>query len=460
MRDVYHQYQYKAAPRGMPIREILNYGFCIRQPYSESPTTKDSTRNKIIKQYFQREKELYGSGTKSADDFGKAAKMWLQIQNPDGTVNSAYGHLIWFKKSVGHSTFGNGRFMTPWEWAKESLIRDRDTRQAILRFSLPEHQWFGNKDQVCTMHGTFHIRDGRLHLCMVTRATEVFYGFPYDVPWFMSLMDRMLEELKDVYPDLQKGLYTQFVHSLQMYERDREAVEKMLGLKTSAPPTYSASDYDAYAKAYAEEQEKFYEARESGSRTMLYESMGDVADKKILDAGCGYGKDAARFISLGADVYGIDASEEMIAIAGQRYPQLAGRLKHGNFVDTGYSDEHFDLIFSRCALQHAFDIEAALCEWHRILKPGGRIVFAAGHPLMQLQFTMNNRYHEQEVVEIPLFGGKASVREPTHTMQDYLNPFVLSHFDVLDFKEKASDQPHIETGMTVPDFFMMSLRKR
>jgi thymidylate synthase len=43
-------------------------------------------------------------------------------------------------------------------------------------------------------------------------------------------MDKMLEELKPYYPNLTKGHYTHFVHSLHIYDRDEKKILAMLGL--------------------------------------------------------------------------------------------------------------------------------------------------------------------------------------------------------------------------------------
>lgn len=245
LADVYYNPDVKSSPRGQTCREKLDYMFRVLRPDVSPIVTKDQERNTIIASYTAKEVLLYDSCTNSAADFGKASKFWLSLANPDGTVNSAYGHLIWSKKSSGsdfetklvqHPLFINGSVQqhvpvrrTPWEWAKESLIADKDTRQAILRFSLPEHQWVGNKDQTCTMHGNFLIRNDELHLSIVMRSNDLTLGLVYDLPWFCSLMDKMVDELKFVYPDLKKGHYTHTVHSLHIYERNEEMVKKMLG---------------------------------------------------------------------------------------------------------------------------------------------------------------------------------------------------------------------------------------
>jgi thymidylate synthase len=250
IEDVLFDYDHISAPRGMPCKEKLDYTFRVLNPSTETIVTLDEARNEKIAGYTAKEVELYNSCTNKVEDFARASKFWNKIANPDGTVNSAYGYLIWDNKSHG-SDFeqetiecpimnldhdGEGRIMrtvpkrrTPWQWAKESLINDKDTRQAILRFSLPEHQWMGNKDQTCTMHGNFLIRDNKLHLSVVMRSNDLMKGLVYDMPWFMSLIDIMIDDLKDVYPDLEKGFYTHTVHSMHAYEQDEKALLSMIG---------------------------------------------------------------------------------------------------------------------------------------------------------------------------------------------------------------------------------------
>jgi len=243
LKDVWFNPEHKSAPRGLAIRECLDYSFRITNPVAEPIVTNDLERNKTIAEYTAKEVALYDSCSNKVEDFAKASKFWNQIANPDGTINSAYGYLIWKNRSCGNAYYqfsGNGGptlipaefnigMHTPWEWAKQSLIKDKDTRQAILRFSLPEHQWEGVKDFTCTMYGNFLIRDDKLHFSVFMRSNDMVKGFTYDVPWFISLMDRMIEELKPTYPDLTKGNYTHTANSIHVYEKDEQIVLKMLG---------------------------------------------------------------------------------------------------------------------------------------------------------------------------------------------------------------------------------------
>jgi len=250
LADVYDNPDCVSAPRGQKVREKFNYQFIVMEPEAVAIQTHDEERNKVILDYSKKEFDLYESCANTAEEFGKASKFWLKLANPDGTVNSAYGYLIFKNKSHG-SDFEREQVMTippsfpgdgsvsemrpvrrtPWEWAKQSLIDDKDTRQAILRFSLPEHQWRGNKDQTCTLHGNFMIRNNQLNLTITMRSNDLTLGLVYDLPWFLSLIHKMRDELKDVYPDLQIGSYTHYVHNLHIYDRDEERILKMLGRK-------------------------------------------------------------------------------------------------------------------------------------------------------------------------------------------------------------------------------------
>jgi len=234
LEDVWFEPQFKSSPRGMACREIMNYTFTVKNPDDSPIITQDLERNKVIESYTAKEVQLYNSMTNRVEDFAKASKFWNKLANPDGTVNSAYGYLIWGNKSCGHPVFMTEdnklpEFVTPWDWAKNSLIKDKDSRQAVMRFSLPEHQFPGNKDQTCTMHGNWLIRDDKLHLTVIMRSNDLMLGLVYDLPWFCSLMDRMVEELKYDYPDLTKGEYTHQSHSMHIYERDEAAIMRMLG---------------------------------------------------------------------------------------------------------------------------------------------------------------------------------------------------------------------------------------
>ena len=226
-------------PRAQVTREIINAGFEVSRPTSRPIRTTDATRNRVIAKYTANEMELYYSGEKRASEFARASRFWSGLANPDGTINSAYGWLILKNESCGRADWDAvGEVRTPWEWAASCLLEDSATRQATMPVALPEHRWSGNRDQVCTMHVSFMIRDGLLRTSVVMRSNDVVRGLVYDVPFFVSLGERMVEELARRAPrtfrELKVGPYCHFAHSLHMYESDKEMVERILDVPEHA----------------------------------------------------------------------------------------------------------------------------------------------------------------------------------------------------------------------------------
>jgi thymidylate synthase len=227
--DVMDHPDYICSPRGLEIYEKTDYSFRVTKPEAASIVTKDEERNLVIAEYTKKEMDLYNSGSNLVADFAKASKFWNKIVNPDNTtINSAYGHLIWHKPSQGNHEF-EGVMRTPWEYAKQCLLADKDTRQAVMAFALPEHRWLNNKDQVCTIAGNWLIRDNKLNLHVTMRSNDLAKGLPYDISWFVSLIDKMRDELKEAYPDLEVGSYTHTAWSMHIYTKDFNIMKKMIG---------------------------------------------------------------------------------------------------------------------------------------------------------------------------------------------------------------------------------------
>ncbi len=206
------------SPRNRPCNEVMNWLFVVEQPYSGPIVTRSEERNKVLASYLEAEKKLYLSGELRAEIWAaEASAFWKNLADPEGNISSNYGWLIFHDRDLP-----GGR--TPWEWAKKSILEDQDTRQAYLRFASNGHLWDGNKDQVCTMHQMFLVREGELHATTVMRSNDVVKGLAYDMPWFIYLLERMSQET-----GIPVGTYTHIAHSLHLYLRDRKLALEMLG---------------------------------------------------------------------------------------------------------------------------------------------------------------------------------------------------------------------------------------
>lgn len=208
----------KNEARGTSSIELRDIGLEIKNP--EMCLYSNSKRSSQLK-YLAAEFLWYYSGRNDAAFIGRFAKMWESIKSPDGTVNSAYGFLLFTDRRT------NDR--NQYEWAYSSLALDPHTRQAIMHFNNESHQYFDNKDFVCTMYGNFHIRDNKLHLSIFMRSNDAILGTPTDIPFFCSLQLHMLKHLRDNFiPDLELGTYTHLANSFHVYERHYDLVQSML----------------------------------------------------------------------------------------------------------------------------------------------------------------------------------------------------------------------------------------
>lgn len=100
---------------------------------------------------------------------------------------------------------------------------------------------------------------------------------------------------------------------------------------------------------------------------------------RVLDAGCGGGRNLVYFLRCGYEVCGVDLSPEAVAHVRALASELAPHLPADNFraeaVEAmSFADDAFDLVISSAVLHFARDEEhwrGMVGEMWRVLKPGG-----------------------------------------------------------------------------------------
>src|SRR5438105_15892575 len=94
---------------------------------------------------------------------------------------------------------------------------------------------------------------------------------------------------------------------------------------------------------------------------------------RVLEIGCGVGTDGLQFARAGAIYTGVDLTDAAIELARKNFASAAmqGEFRVADAEHLDFPDEVFDLAYSHGVLHHAPDIQAAVREIHRVLKPGG-----------------------------------------------------------------------------------------
>lgn len=103
---------------------------------------------------------------------------------------------------------------------------------------------------------------------------------------------------------------------------------------------------------------------------LLLDHLGDLAGKRALDVGCGKGRFARIFQERypGAEIWGLDISEEML-----KHVPAGIHTRAGSMTALPFEDASFDAAYATESLEHAVEIDVAVGEICRVVKPGGRI---------------------------------------------------------------------------------------
>lgn len=100
----------------------------------------------------------------------------------------------------------------------------------------------------------------------------------------------------------------------------------------------------------------------------------EMRGKKILEVGLGYGTIAQKIAEAGALYHGLDVAEGPVSMANHRLRQagLNGQAQQGSVLNCPFGDAEFDWIVAIGCYHHTGNLQRALDETWRILKPGGQ----------------------------------------------------------------------------------------
>lgn len=215
------------------------------------------------------------------------------------------------------------------------------------------------------------------------------------------------------------------------------------------------TDYDEFAEAYSRDAEHnllngFYE------RPEMVRLAGDVAGRRILDAGCGSGPLSAALRERGALMSGFDLSAAMIGLARERLGEDADLVVADLAQPLPYADAAFDDVVASLVLHYLEDWSAPLAELRRVLEPGGRLILSVNHPMLfKLMDPRADYFGVEEFSYDAEHGGRTVVytnwHRPLQAMTDA--------FTAAGFRISALSEPPVDPG-TPADLLPHDLKRR
>ncbi|MEV7529294.1 class I SAM-dependent methyltransferase [Agrococcus sediminis] len=137
-------------------------------------------------------------------------------------------------------------------------------------------------------------------------------------------------------------------------------------------PDQVAGMFDATAKRYDLLNSLLSGGNDRLWRIHMQRAVAPKPGERILDVAAGTGASSAPMAKAGALVTALDISHGMLEEGRRRHPDI--EFVHGSAEELPFDDDTFDAVTISFGLRNVQQPRAALSEFHRVLKPGGRLV--------------------------------------------------------------------------------------
>lgn len=195
------------------------------------------------------------------------------------------------------------------------------------------------------------------------------------------------------------------------------------------------SQYDAFARDYAAHTASSpYNA--DYERPAMLAQLGDVSQKRVLDAGCASGELTAALLERDAHVTALDASAELLRLVRERFDERVATLLAD--LDDGLpalADASFGAVVSSLTIHYVRDLQQLFAEFRRVLKPGGELLFSTHHPANTAEMVKD--YFSTQLVtdRWKMQGRDVDVQFYHRSMQSLIEPLLQNGFHVTQLLE-------------------------
>jgi ubiquinone/menaquinone biosynthesis C-methylase UbiE len=189
----------------------------------------------------------------------------------------------------------------------------------------------------------------------------------------------------------------------------------------------------------------------------LLRVVAPQAGKKILEVGCGDGYFSHAFAAAGAEAEGSDVAPAMVASAKEKYKEQRWYVASADNLSFA-KNELYDSVVIVLALQNIENLNGAISEAARVLKPGGELAIVLNHPAFRIpkrsswgfdeahsiQYRRLDGYLSESAEEIDMDPGKEKGKRVTisfhRPLQVYIKALAKAGFGVVGFEEWISNR--------------------
>ena len=161
-----------------------------------------------------------------------------------------------------------------------------------------------------------------------------------------------------------------------------------------------------------------------------YVTTQDLADKKVLEIGLGYGT-LGQFLALrGCDYYGLDIAKGPVDMMAYRLEYIGKKsddhVRRGSALEIPFSDESFDFVYSIGCLHHTGNIPKGVSEIYRVLRPNGKAIVM-----------LYNRHSYRLLFQVPLHRMINKIFAKNRDLEEHVR-------SLYDTDSKGEAAPHTE----------------
>ncbi|MCH4822666.1 class I SAM-dependent methyltransferase [Gramella lutea] len=195
-------------------------------------------------------------------------------------------------------------------------------------------------------------------------------------------------------------------------------------------------------KAYNEWSSQ-YDSNKNRTRDLdkkvTIKSLEDLKFNSVLEIGCGTGKNSEWLQTKATQIFAVDFSEEMLAIAKKKISKKNVHFQKADVTENWHwTTENFDLVTCNLILEHIEDLEFIFEQAFSKLKTGGHFFISELHPFKQYKGTKARFNSGDKLIELETF---------THHISDFLNAGKKAGFQLFELKEwfdeDSTDPPRI-----------------